>query len=69
MNVMQQSSKAHDQRLGGWLVYIEKGMVKFPRIQRIEAWNHGQVKRTVFPINSLLRPEARCTRKTQKLGV
>ena len=43
MNVMQQSSKAHDRSLGDWFVYIEKGMVKLPRFQRMEAWDRGRI--------------------------
>lgn len=43
MNVMQQSSKAHDRSLGDWFVYIEKGMIKLPRFQRMEAWDRGRI--------------------------
>jgi hypothetical protein len=41
MNVMQQSSKAYDRSLEDCFVYIEKGMVKLPRFQRMEAWVRG----------------------------
>lgn len=43
MNVMQQSSKAHDRSLGDWFVYLEKGMIKLPRFQRMEAWDRGRI--------------------------
>lgn len=43
MNVMQQSSKAHDRGLGDWFLYIEKGMLKLPRFQRMEAWDRGRI--------------------------
>lgn len=43
MNVMQQSSKAHDRSLGDWFLYIEKGMIKLPRFQRMEAWDRARI--------------------------
>ena len=43
MHVMQQSSKAYDRSLGDWFVYIDKGMIKLPRFQRMEAWDRGRI--------------------------
>jgi len=43
MTVMLASSKAHDRSLGDWYQYIDKGMVKLPRFQRMEAWDRGRI--------------------------
>lgn len=43
MNILQQSSQAHDRSLGAWYVQIESGALKLPRFQRFEAWDRGRI--------------------------
>ena len=43
MSIMLQSSRAHDRSLGDWYHYIDKGMLKLPRFQRMEAWDHNRI--------------------------
>lgn len=43
MTIMQQSSRAQDRTLGVWFQHIQQGMVKLPRFQRFEAWEHSRI--------------------------
>ena len=42
MDILQQSSQAHDRTLGAWYVQIASGVLKLPRFQRFEAWDRGR---------------------------
>lgn len=43
MNIMVQSSKAHDRSLGEWFHDIQRGSIKLPRFQRMEAWDRNRI--------------------------
>src|SRR5690554_2158192 len=43
MSIMVQSSKAHDRSLGEWFHDIQRGSIKLPRFQRMEAWDRHRI--------------------------
>lgn len=43
MSIMVQSSKAHDRSLGEWFHDIQRGSIKLPRFQRMEAWDRNRI--------------------------
>ncbi|WP_458526189.1 GmrSD restriction endonuclease domain-containing protein [Onishia taeanensis] len=43
MSTIGQSSKAHDRSLGEWFHDIQRGSIKLPRFQRMEAWDRNRI--------------------------
>ncbi|MCG5549213.1 hypothetical protein [Halorhodospira halochloris] len=68
MNVMQQSSKAHDRSLGDWFVYIDKGMIKLPRFQRMGLWHLGRIEIVVFTVARLPHVAVQWARNTETVS-